>query len=95
MVADGTGFVYTAEGAQNKAVMGESIKMEPGLKLKASSPYQSKFALMRNGIKVDEQEGRDYTFAPAETGKYRLEVSLNVLGKDQLWLLTNPIAVTN
>jgi hypothetical protein len=95
MVADGTGFVYMAQGAQNKAVMGESIKMEPGLTLKAFSPYKSKFALMRNGIKIDEQEGRDYSFSPTEKGKYRLEVSLKVLDKDQLWLLTNPIEVTN
>jgi hypothetical protein len=95
MVADGTGFVYMAEGAAGKAMMGESVKMEPGLKLKASSPYSSKFALMHNGIKVDEQEGREYTFSPVEKGKYRLEVSLKVLGKDQLWLMTNPIEITN
>ena len=95
MVADGTGFVYTAQGASGKAVMGESIKMEPGLTLKAASPYESRFALMHNGIKVDEQAGREYSFTPKDTGKYRLEVSLKVLGKDQLWLLTNPIAITN
>lgn len=95
MVADGTGFVYMAQGASGKAVMGESIKMEPGLTLKAFSPYKGRFALMHNGIKVDEQEGREYSFTPKETGKYRLEVSLNVLGKDQLWLLTNPIEVTH
>ena len=95
MVADGTGFVYMAQAGQTKAVMGESIKMEPGLALKAFSPYKSRFTLMHNGIKLDEQEGREYTFSPKETGKYRLEVSLNVLGKDQLWLMTNPIEVTN
>lgn len=95
MIADGTGFVYMAQGAQNKAVMGESIKLEPGLALKAYSPFTSTFSLMRNGVKVDEQRGRDYTFSPKEPGKYRLEVSLDVLGKDQLWLLTNHIAVTD
>jgi hypothetical protein len=95
MVADGTGFVFMAQGAQGRAVMGESVKMEPGLTLKAFSPCKGKFAPLRNGIKVDEQEGRDYSFSPKETGKYRLEVYLNVLGKDQLWLMTNPIAVTN
>jgi hypothetical protein len=95
MVADGTGFVFLAQGTQNKAVMGESIKMEPGLALKAFSPCKGKFVLMHNGIKVDEQEGREYSFSPGETGKYRLEVYLKVLGKDQLWLMTNPIEVTN
>ena len=95
MVADGTGFVYLAESGANKAMMGESIKMDPALSLKAWSPYPSKFALMKNGLKVDEQEGREYVFQPKEAGKYRLEVSLKVMGKDQLWLLTNPIEVTN
>ncbi len=95
MVADGTGFVYFAEAGPNKTMMGESIKMEPGLKLKAFSPYEGKFALMHNGIKIDEQKGRDYTFTPTEKGKYRLEVSLKVLDKDQLWLMTNPIEITN
>jgi len=95
MVADGTGFVFMAQGAQSKALFGESIKMEPGLALKAFSPCKGKFVLLRNGVPVDEQEGRDYTFFPKETGKYRVEVYLKVLGKDQLWLLTNPIAVTN
>ena len=95
MVADGTGFVFMAQGAQNRAVMGESIKMEPGLALKAFSPCKGRFMLLHNGIKVDEQEGREYDFTPKETGKYRIEVYLNVLGKDQLWLMTNPIAVTN
>jgi hypothetical protein len=37
----------------------------------------------------------DYAFTPKEPGQYRLEVFLNVLGKDQLWLLTNPITITN
>ncbi len=95
MVADGTGFVFMAEGGGNKAVMGESIKMAPGLTLKAFSPCKGKFMLMRNGIKVDEQEGREYSYTPKDTAKYRVEVYLNVLGKDQLWLMTNPIAVVN
>ena len=94
MVADGSGFVLLAQDGPNRAVMGESIPLAPGLALKAWSPYESTFALLHNGIKVDEQKGREYTFSPKETGKYRLEVSLSVLGRDQLWLLTNPIEVT-
>ncbi len=95
MMADGTGFVYLAQGSQGRVVMGESIKLEPGLTLKAYSPYKSKFALMVNGIKKDEQEGTEYDYTPTDTGKYRLEVSLKILGKDTLWLLTNPITVTS
>lgn len=94
MVADGSGFVFLAQAGQNRVVMGESIPMESGLALKAWSPYESTFALLQNGIKVDEQKGREYAFSPTEPGKYRLEVSLNVLGTDQLWLLTNPIEIT-
>ena len=95
MVADATGFVYMAQSGEGRAVMGESIKMAPGLELKAYSPYPAKFELLRHGVKVDEQEGTAYRFTPTETGKYRLEVSLNVLDKDQLWLFTNPIEITN
>jgi hypothetical protein len=95
MMADGTGFVYMAQSPQSKVVMGESVKMEPGLMLKAFSPFRGKFVLMHNGVKKDEQQGVDYAFTPKEPGQYRLEVFLNVLGKDQLWLLTNPITITN
>jgi hypothetical protein len=93
LIADGTSFVYMAEGAQGRAVMGESIKLDPSLTLKAYSPYPCKFVLLRNGFKADEQQGTQYTFSPKERGKYRLELYLDVAGKDQLWLLTNPIEI--
>jgi hypothetical protein len=95
MIADGTGFVYMAVGAQGKAVMGESIKRDPTLTLQAYSPYPCKFILMKDGVKINEQEGAQFKFTPTEKGKYRLELSLKVAGQDQLWLMTNPIELTD
>ncbi|MDX9976229.1 MAG: hypothetical protein RBU21_24855 [FCB group bacterium] len=94
MIADARGFVFLAEAADGtKAVMGESIPQSPGLKLKASAPYEVRFTLIRNGLVEAEETGRTFEFVPQKPGKYRIEADLNVNGEWVDWLFTNPLEV--
>jgi hypothetical protein len=93
MLADGRGFVYMAQGAKNKAVMGETIPFESGLKLEAASPQPCRFTILRDGVQVHQEEGTAIEWQPSEAGKYRVEAELNILGEWTPWVYTNPIEV--
>jgi hypothetical protein len=93
MLADAKGFTYFAESGGKKAVMGESIALEPGMKLRAAAPNRCRFVLLRDGETVTESEGTEFTFDVAQPGKYRIEAHLNILGDWTPWIYTNPIAI--
>lgn len=94
MLSDATGFVYFAEGSAAKAVMGESIALEPGLRLRAAAPNQCRFLLLKDGQPVGQAEGAECSFDIKEAGKYRVEAQLNILGEWVPWIYANPIGVT-
>lgn len=94
MLSDAKGFVCFAEGSTAKAVMGESIALEPGLRLLAAAPNQCRFVLLKDGKPVGQAEGAECSFDIAETGKYRVEAQLNILGEWVPWIYANPIGVT-
>lgn len=98
MIADARGFVYCAEtaapdGSPNRAVMGESIPLAPGLKLKAQAPHECRFRLRCDGTAVQEAEGASFEYEPVKPGKYRVEAELLILGEWTPWVYTNPIEV--
>ena len=93
MIADAKGFTYFAEGGGKKAVMGESIALEPGLKLRAAAPNRCRFVLLKDGETVTESEGTEFAFDVSKPGKYRIEAHLNILGVWTPWIYANPIAV--
>lgn len=91
MIADSRGFKFLAQSSAGKATMGEHIALAPGLKLKMASPFPCRFTVMRHGVQVAQQEGTDFDWNPADTGKYRVEAELNILGEWTPWVFTNPI----
>jgi hypothetical protein len=93
-LADARGFVYYAESAAGKAVMGEKAQLAPDLKLSAASPVVCKFILMHDGQVVAQQMGNVFQYAPAKPGKYRIEAELDIAGESTPWVYTNPIEVT-
>lgn len=104
MLADAQGFAYIAEGGGKRVTMGESIPLSPGLKLRAESPLDCHFTLIRRGKKVVSQDGSVFEYEVTEPGKYRLEAALSmpgeatIVGEDILnnmapWVITNPIEV--
>jgi len=93
MLADAKGFTCFIEGAGNKAVMGESISLEPGLKLKAAAPNRCRFTVLNNGERVSQSEGAELAVDVTKAGKYRVEAELNILGEWTPWIYANPIEV--
>lgn len=94
MLADAKGFTCFAEGAQNKAVMGESIVWEPGLTLRAAAPNECRFNVVKDGQIVHQAEGKEMSWRITENGKFRVEAELNILGAWTPWIYANPIDVT-
>lgn len=93
MIADARGFVFLAESANLRAVMGETVVLAPGLTLRAASPYPGRFTILRNGIQAAQETGRQIAFEPREPGKYRVEVELDILAEWTPWIYSNPIEV--
>ncbi len=104
MIGDAEGFAFVAEGGGKQVTMGESIRLSPGLKLRAESPLPCHFTLVKRGKAVTSQEGTAFEFDVSEPGKYRIEAALpipgelTITGEEVLqnmapWVITNPIEV--
>jgi hypothetical protein len=93
MLADAKGFTCFVEGAEKKAVMGESITLEPGLKLHAAAPNRCRFNVVKDGVNISRSEGAELAFDVTSPGKYRVEAELSILGKWTPWIYANPIEV--
>ena len=50
-------------------------------------------AMLCNGKVASESAGREFSFAVAEPGNYRVEVWLKIAGEDTIWILSNPIYI--
>lgn len=93
MLSDAQGFVCFIEGTSGKTVMGESIVLEPGLKLRAAAPNVCRFTVLKDGVQAYQAEGAELEYAVAEPGKYRVEAELSILGEWTPWIYANPIEV--
>ena len=94
MLADCRGFVYLAQNGPRRAVMGEELPFEPGVRLRAASPQACRFTVVRNGEPVHHYEGIELDWKPAQPGKYRIEAELNILDEWTPWIYTNPLELT-
>lgn len=93
-IADATGFDFAAQAEGTRQEMGSRLKWVKGLKLAGQAPLSAHWKLMRNGELVNESHGRSLEYAVADSGIYRVELWLNVAGEDRIWILSNPIYVT-
>ena len=94
VLADSTGFVFMAESGETRAVMGESTPLGSDTRLRAASPVPCRFTIVHDGNVVHQAEGRELDWQPKETGKYRVEAEVDILGEWTPWVYTNPIEIT-
>ncbi len=96
LLADASGFQFRARqistGAQ-RALMGEALKMEPGLVLEVQSPIPAAIILLRDGVPIRREHGRLLRHGVDRPGVYRVEVSLRVVDRWRPWIFANPIYV--
>jgi hypothetical protein len=96
LLADASGFQFRARGVLNgaqRALMGEVLKLEPGLVLEVQSPIPAAIILMRDGVPIRREEGRLLRHGVDRPGVYRVEVSLMVVDRWRPWIFANPIYV--
>lgn len=96
ILADAGGFRFTAhasDGGAVVAVLGDEVPMQAGLTLVAQSPVPGLLELLRDGMPIRRQEGRELRHQVDRPGVYRVEVSLKVVDRWRPWIFANPIYV--
>jgi hypothetical protein len=91
MIADSSGFSWSATLGTNQVVMGEAMTFSQEARLHARSPLPCRFTILKDGVSLIQQEGRALDWTPPRAGKYRVEAELQVLQKWVPWVYTNPI----
>lgn len=90
IVADATGFQFVAvQDAVVKAVMGDQVKRQTGLKLEAYLPSPGKILLLKDGKPLKETQGQHLQLDVENAGIYRVEATK----KGRPWIYSNPIYV--
>jgi hypothetical protein len=100
-IADGTGFRFSAQGASSEWPMGSHVpaSLIEGLHLVASvqAPPGSRLRLLRDGNLLTETTEGELSLEIDGPGVYRAEVRLDPAfvpgGRDQPWIVSNPIFV--
>ncbi|MBD0372592.1 MAG: hypothetical protein ICV60_17240 [Pyrinomonadaceae bacterium] len=98
LLADSTGFRFTAQSGTSSVIMGDSITLaDGGVRLSVNAPIKSRIVLFRNGQPLEEApEALSKEFTAHERGVYRVEVYLDSLGnsfRSRPWIISNPIYV--
>lgn len=93
-LCDPTGFAFIAEkDRQRQGVMGDEVRLEPGLQLRLAAPVSGLIKLFRNGQVVHETKADKLDFAVREVGIYRAEIWLEIDSEQRPWIYANPIRV--
>ncbi|MDI6793074.1 MAG: CehA/McbA family metallohydrolase [bacterium] len=87
-LADASGFLFEAESAGKRAIMGDSLDQPPA-QVSVSSPHEAKLKLIKEGAIVKEVEGRSLQAEVFEKEAYRVEAYY----QGRPWVFTNPIYV--
>lgn len=93
-LADATGFDFAVVAGSVRHEMGSSLKSTTNLLFSGQSPLKAHWKLICNGQSVAESDGDRFSMAVEGPGIYRVELWLNVAGELRLWVLSNPIYVT-
>jgi hypothetical protein len=96
LLCDATGFRFTAANGAEQKTMGDEIALASGVRLKISTPVESRVVLVKDGRRVDEKVARGAEWSVGERGVYRVECYLPQLPTPMdatPWIVSNPIYV--
>lgn len=93
-MADSRGFDYHLASAGQRFEMGSQTKHGTALTAHSVAPLPAHWRLLRNGEVIHESDGREMTKSVDQPGNYRLEAWLDVAGERRIWILSNPIYVS-
>ncbi len=88
------GFRFSAQGQGTSAVMGEHIKLGPGVTLQALVPARARIRIIGNGeVVAEERNVENLTYVVRSEGVYRVEGWRSYKGVERAWIFSNPIYV--
>jgi hypothetical protein len=84
-------FAFYAQNGADKTMMGDEVRLAPGLTLKAELPDNAdRIVMLENGGEVAAAENADHlAFVPKSPGAYRVEA----LRRGYPWIMSNPMYV--
>ena len=89
-----TGFRFTANSGEERAIMGDEIPFQEGTTLKIKNPLPGECILIRNGEPIKKWRNRTRCkFNVKREGNYRVEVFLPYRGRRRGWIYSNPIYI--
>ncbi len=91
MIADSSGFDWSASSGTIRVVMGEAMPFSAQARLSAASPLPCRFTILKDGVSCFQQAGRAVTWTPPGPGKYRVEAELKIVDQWVPWVYANPI----
>lgn len=88
------GFLFTAQGREKTALMGDEISAQGGVTLQAYLPGAAEIRLIKDGgiLRLYPSQ-QTCTHITTERGIYRVEAYRNYLGRKRGWIFSNPIYV--
>ncbi len=93
LLADATGFQFTAGNSKDRVIMGDGIPYSPDLVLTVQTPHLGLIRLYQNGKIVNHATATRLDHPVKERGVYRIEVSLSVDGAPYPWIISSPIYI--
>lgn len=97
ILADASGFMFTAENSSGRKIMGDEIALENGVRLSVQTPIKSRIVILKDGqVYAEESAATSKDVTVNQKGVYRVEVYLDQLPRpltDKLWIISNPIYI--
>jgi hypothetical protein len=89
------GFRFSAQGADDQAIMGDYIPARNGVTLQIKSPSRAELSILHNGERVRIWKNQDTAvYTVRSPGAYRVEAHIEFEGNRCGWIFSNPIYVT-
>lgn len=93
-IADSTGFQFDMHSRGHRHDMGTHLPLTDDLVIRGQAPLAGRWKLIKDGAVCADVTGLEFSNKVSETGIYRVEVSLDLAGEEQTWILSNPFYVT-
>jgi len=93
-LADPSGFAFAASNYLGLFQMGDTIPLFMDARFTVLLPIPAKIKIIHNGKTVSEGSGAKLEYNTVQPGYYRIEAWLEVDGRPQPWIISNPIYVT-
>jgi hypothetical protein len=93
LAGSGRGFRFVATGQRGSVSMGDEMRLEAPITLKAISPLPAYLRLLKDGGEVACVQGQELTYETIEPGVFRVEAFRRFHLKRRGWVFSNPIYI--